>query len=181
MQFSLRTVDLDGSPAYKALSYCWGNPAELNGLDERYSSRNLHPILLNLLEALKVFASSERDRRFKPFHKTELIRASEKGRLSDVIRYLGLGYNVQARDGFGETPLHYAAENGHLAVVEALLRHGADCEAVDGTGRTPLACCVQQRRGQHEEVYRVLTAPRDGVLGAKQRQAPRFNFFTDEI
>lgn len=171
----MNTVDLNSSPTYRALSYCWGDPGgQGHGSDDSSSSNQRHISVngrvcfvgRNLHEALENYTSSTMgrgeavrlDKRYPPYNKTELIRAAEEGRLSDVTRQLELGHDVRCQDCFGETALHYAAENGHLAIVEALLRYGAAHEALDGQGRTPLACCLQWQRRQHIEVAKVLGA-----------------------
>lgn len=173
----IRTVDLDHYPAYKALSYTWGNPfgsKNQNPDKDKYSPKHTWPISINgrllnvrlslheALNHLSTATSSEYpgldiDKRLlKCFRKTKLIHVAEQGRVQDVLDCLKCGANVHMQDRFGETPLHYAAENGHLEVVQVLLRYGARTDVLDNTGRTPLACCQQRQRRQHQEVAQTL-------------------------
>lgn len=175
----VRTVDLDDLPAYKALSYTWGNPnggPRPNPAKDKYSPLHLWPISLNgrlfkvrlsLFEVLSYISSSttpnfaalDIDERTHGFKKSRLIRMAEEGRLQDVKECLEHGANINMQDIFGETALHYAAENGHLDVVKLLLGYGARTDTLDKTQRTPLACCLQRERGQWKDVAEVLVDP----------------------
>ncbi|KAH9204636.1 hypothetical protein DL95DRAFT_376840 [Leptodontidium sp. 2 PMI_412] len=179
MDFTLRTVDLTTSPAYKALSYTWGNPystfasprdRETYAIPsgDQYDGRHqwplavngrIHFVARNLLEALQrlfLEGAPTINQSFPPFNKTTLIRASETNQPDRVLRCLRLGADIHLKDRFGETALHYAAENGHIEVVKILLRYGAEDQIRDKSGRIPLDCCLQRKRGQHREVAELL-------------------------
>ena len=59
----------------------------------------------------------------------------EAAEVSDVIRCLQAGANLEARNEYGSTPLH-GAKTGEA--VTALLEAGADLMARDNDGSTPL-------------------------------------------
>lgn len=175
MQYTLKSVDLNDDPDYDALSYTWGNPYPMMGLFEpstEYATTNRWPIAVNgklffitknLFDALAQLNPGttlpDVHERYRPFNKTELIRASEEGRGADVRSQLDHGAMVNARDIFGETSLHYAAENGHFAIVEMLLQSGADATLLDLKARTPLACCLQRERREWKKVAERLKDP----------------------
>ena len=176
MEVVLRTVDLSDAPIYKALSYTWGHPYGVptdpvsNAYDDSLPivmngrsvsiKRNLHEALSQFLDPSAVH--NHGIGRLHPLdQKTELIQASAQGNQKLVAHCLERGADIHARDEPGGTALHYAAENGHLETVKALLSWGADEESVDKRGRTPLTCCKEGKRGQHEEVSRILTGNDD--------------------
>jgi len=66
-----------------------------------------------------------------------LHKAVRHGGTSEVVRAIGCGASVQARDAEGRTPLHYAAMR-HAAAIPILLQVGADVNARDKNGWTPL-------------------------------------------
>ena len=78
------------------------------------------------------------EKKLKPFSKTPLIDAAERGLVDYLAQLLRCGANVHARDHFGDNALHYAAENGHLRVVKELTWYGANLSALDRHGRTAL-------------------------------------------
>ncbi|KAM0426108.1 hypothetical protein ACHAPT_008739 [Fusarium lateritium] len=170
IECALRTVDLAASPDFKALSYTWGNPfrTPADPAVGEYSSRQLWPLAVNgrvhfvtknLFEALQqLFLDGVPviNRRFPPFEKTTLIRASESND-PDRVRYcLERGADVNLKDCFGETALHYAAGNGHLEVVKILLRYGANDEMRNKKGLIPLQGALTKKRGQYHKVAHVL-------------------------
>ena len=52
--------------------------------------------------------------------------AAFKGIGDDVLKFLCLGADVNAKGDLGLTPLHYAVLGGQVDVIELLLSHGAD-------------------------------------------------------
>ncbi|UPL00019.1 hypothetical protein LCI18_010953 [Fusarium solani-melongenae] len=166
IECTLRTVDLDTSPVYKALSYRWGDPEQKSGHPDPvdYSSQHrwpvaingrVHFVTINLYDALQqLFLDNVKDinKRFPPWNKTTLIRAAGGGDVDIVTRYLRLGAAVDLQDCWGKAALHYAAENGHLEIVKVLLRYGANDKIHTDKGLTPLAFAEQMRRGPHQQV-----------------------------
>lgn len=68
-----------------------------------------------------------------------LLLAAGKGDSRQVKAAMGLGADINVRDGNGDTPLHIAArDNGDVEVLSTLLALGADIDALDDSGRTPL-------------------------------------------
>ncbi|KAH7118530.1 heterokaryon incompatibility protein-domain-containing protein [Dactylonectria estremocensis] len=166
IECQLAPVDLDNGPGYNALSYTWGNPKPptLGSVDEYstshrwpiavngrlfYVTRNLHELLCRIQHG--EIMPPQVDHRFKPYNKTELIQAAEKGDVQQVKKLLGQGASHECQDRFCETALHYAAENGHLDVVKVLLLRGAQRNALDTAHRTPLICCLDQKRGRWQD------------------------------
>ena len=80
----------------------------------------------------------------------------EAAEVSDVIRCLQAGADLNARDGLGITPLHGAARTGTVEMVTALLEAGADPNARDGLGITPLYMAAEA--GSAEAVTALLQA-----------------------
>ncbi|CAH0051582.1 unnamed protein product [Clonostachys solani] len=196
----LHTVDLRDSPAFQALSYCWGNPLgqpQVEALDD-YAPRHQWPLAVNgkifwvrrnLYEALYEFSTPEKHpstgtnvhERLKPYNKTRLIAAAEKGYVGNVISELKRGADVHAHDCWGETALHYAAENGHLDIVKMLLAHGSRLDLRDDTRRTPLDCCLMWRRGQHKEVAQLLQDPPSIWSSTKEPDFCELEFWVDAV
>ncbi len=71
----------------------------------------------------------------RPFH---LATAADRGRLDAVRLMAGLGFDVNAPDGYPHhaTALHYAAFNGDAAMVDLLLERGADRTVTDSSFRS---------------------------------------------
>jgi ankyrin repeat protein len=67
-----------------------------------------------------------------------LFSAAKNGETEIVETLLGLGADVEARDGEGGTPLIIAAYAGHNEVVDALLANGSDVNALDKQGSTAI-------------------------------------------
>jgi ankyrin repeat protein len=70
---------------------------------------------------------------------SDLLIASQKGRLGVVRVLLERGADINKAHNYGETPLYVASRNGHLNVVRVLLAGGADINKADNNGVTPLA------------------------------------------
>ena len=62
----------------------------------------------------------------------QLIKASQRGDASEVLRLLREGASVGARDAANRTALHFATEGNHIAAALALIEAGADVNAFDG-------------------------------------------------
>ena len=69
---------------------------------------------------------------------SDLLIASQNGRLEGVRVLLERGADINKTDNHGETPLLGASRNGHLNVVRVLLAGGADINKADNNGITPL-------------------------------------------
>lgn len=78
-------------------------------------------------------------RRDKEKGASELLEASEKGRVTWVKLMLDQGANVNVKNDAGATPLMVAAGKGQLELVRLLLNRGADTTAQDVKGFTALA------------------------------------------
>jgi len=78
-----------------------------------------------------------------------LFSAAEDGKVDDVVKYLMLGADVNARTDDFVTPLMYAAQNGHLDVVKILLFNGATINARPKDGASAL---IAATRFNHEDV-----------------------------
>ncbi|MBN1129084.1 MAG: ankyrin repeat domain-containing protein [Chitinispirillaceae bacterium] len=67
-----------------------------------------------------------------------LLRASAKGDLAAIKKFVADGAGVNTADPGGRTPIIEAAWGGHADIVKYLLEKGADIDAVDNTGYTAL-------------------------------------------
>ncbi|MBI2276637.1 MAG: hypothetical protein HYU74_04740 [Dechloromonas sp.] len=90
------------------------------------------------------------------FQPSPLVTAIRTGRLSDVIRAIEDGADLEAADihGIRGLPLRTACFEGSMAIVRELLRCGADINAlaVDGPG-APLRLAL---RGGHGDIAALL-------------------------
>jgi ankyrin repeat protein len=77
---------------------------------------------------------------------SDLLIASQKGRLGVVRVLLERGADINKAHNHGETPLYVASRNGHLNVVRVLLAGGADINKADNRGVTPLAIASSSGR-----------------------------------
>ena len=66
--------------------------------------------------------------------------------------------NPNTQGPFGNTLLHSAVANGDIREVQQLLAAGADPRIANREGQTALRVAVLLG---HEDIYRVLSAPRD--------------------
>jgi len=82
----------------------------------------------------------------------ELIEATKRGDIQDVISLLERGVNINAKDNNGLTSLHYASYLEHLEIVILLLEAGANINEQTNLGGTPLHCASWWRRLQIVEV-----------------------------
>ena len=67
-----------------------------------------------------------------------LLRASAKGDLAAVKKFVAEGSDVNAADPSGRTPIIEAAWSGRVDVVKFLVDKGADVNAMDNAGYTAL-------------------------------------------
>ena len=82
-----------------------------------------------------------------------LIRASAKGDLTAVKKFVADGANVNDADGLGRTPVIEAAWGGHAEVVKYLAEKGANINAADNNGYTAL---MRAAEGGHLQVLTYL-------------------------
>ena len=83
---------------------------------------------------------------------------------------LGMGVDVNAADGRGDTALHDAVRTGYFPVVEFLARHGADERAENERGQTALTLAetplpvpgTNGRRATRPEIAALLRSHGDG-------------------
>ena len=68
----------------------------------------------------------------------QLHFASENGLIEKAKILIGLGANVNAKDGNQKTPLHKASSNGHSEIAKILLQNGAEVNALNEFDFTPL-------------------------------------------
>ncbi|WP_425556167.1 ankyrin repeat domain-containing protein [Glycomyces endophyticus] len=71
----------------------------------------------------------------------DLLAAAGAGDAAAVVRLLGLGASVEARDGEGRGPLMLAALADRVEAARVLVERGADPDARDGLGDTPWVTC----------------------------------------
>ncbi len=83
----------------------------------------------------------------------QLIRAADKGTLSEVRRLIRRGADVNGEDDEGQTPLMWAAMWGYVQVMEELIDQGADITRETKDGATALVCATAMC---HEEARRLL-------------------------
>jgi ankyrin repeat protein len=84
------------------------------------------------------------NRRFKWSSKSRIHNAISGGNDFVVRTLLGLGSDIEERDGKGQTPLLHAIRRENEVIVRELLEKGANLEAQDAEGRTPLAAAVRR-------------------------------------
>jgi ankyrin repeat protein len=83
------------------------------------------------------------------------IRASREGDVDTLIGMLDAGYDVNARDGYGQTALMRAAHAGRLDAVTRLVQRGADLNHASKFGLSAVMLAVL---GGHAAVARTLAA-----------------------
>ncbi|RDH39931.1 MAG: hypothetical protein CFE62_006395, partial [Candidatus Aquirickettsiella gammari] len=96
----------------------------------------------------------------------------------EIIEYLlEQGYNLEAKDIFGNTPLHVAVLEKKLNAVKYLLDKGANLKAVNNLGETPFQVSLAKNNRplikyfseqQNEEVGSLFDAIEKNYLGAIQ-------------
>mmetsp|Transcript_61408 Transcript_61408/g.170266 ORF Transcript_61408/g.170266 Transcript_61408/m.170266 type:complete len:205 (+) Transcript_61408:98-712(+) len=75
----------------------------------------------------------------------ELSRAARRGDAAAVLRLLGRGVDVNARDNLGQTALFKAAMAGHIYIVAELLLAKADLLESTCAGRSVLEAAANER------------------------------------
>jgi ankyrin repeat protein len=73
-----------------------------------------------------------------------LLRASAKGDLAAVKKFVAEGADVNAADGLGRTPVIEASWGGHEDVVKYLTEKGANINAADNAGYTALMRAAEE-------------------------------------
>lgn len=73
-----------------------------------------------------------------PAERISIHQAALDGQLSQVIKLLPEGLDVDLKDTEGRTPLMYAAFNGHKEIIKILIEKGANVNLRDRSGRTAL-------------------------------------------
>lgn len=72
---------------------------------------------------------------------SDIWRASEMGKASEVNRLLKKGANPNELTARKKTPLHYACIGAKLEIVEILIKAGADKRLQDDFGKSALDYC----------------------------------------
>lgn len=72
----------------------------------------------------------------------QLLVASGEGKVSEIIRLLNLGADINTTSDEGVTPLMYAVDAGHIEAVHALLLNGADTDTLPQNGISALHAAV---------------------------------------
>ncbi len=65
-----------------------------------------------------------------------LFGATIGGRARDVIKFLTVGANINAKNIYGDTPIHIAALLGHANIAAILLEDGADITMKNNNNQT---------------------------------------------
>ncbi|KAK7872771.1 hypothetical protein R5R35_011896 [Gryllus longicercus] len=93
---------------------------------------------------------------------TRLHYAAHDGDCVRIESLLAVGFDIEARDGYGRTPLLRAALNGHIDAFDLLLRYGADFNAEDDWGRKAEHLAV--KNGHWDLFCLILDLGGEGVL-----------------
>jgi len=72
------------------------------------------------------------------------VVAAKKGDLKGIQSCLDVGWDVNAKDQYGQTALHKAAYNGKVDVIAALIKAGADVNAKSNDDDTALHLAAQK-------------------------------------
>ncbi|RBR25283.1 uncharacterized protein FIESC28_01892 [Fusarium coffeatum] len=138
----LETTEIDHAPEFDVISTSCGDSHQANQRNDIVVEGKIISVPKEIYEAAQMIKGKhdQIEERITVHYKTEVIKAAEEGRLSDVERCLRQGAYVHAQDRYGETAIHYACENGHLEIVSLLLDHGASIKIIDSHGRSPIGC-----------------------------------------
>ncbi|KAG0142173.1 hypothetical protein CROQUDRAFT_662874 [Cronartium quercuum f. sp. fusiforme G11] len=85
------------------------------------------------------------------------------------------GYDINFKDGLGNTALHYAVMNSSPTVLELILEHdGADVDLLNKQGLTPLHCSIQIDQPKHRLLIAksLIEAGADPRIKNKYHQTP---------
>lgn len=76
----------------------------------------------------------------------ELIVASWKGDLDQIVELLKKGANVNCVDEYKWTPIHYAILKGNVEVIEELIKNKANINLKDKDGQTELMLAAKKNK-----------------------------------
>ncbi|KAI1065093.1 hypothetical protein LB507_001266 [Fusarium sp. FIESC RH6] len=138
----LETTEIDHAPEFDVISTSCGDSRQANQRNDIVVDGKIISVPKEVYEAAQMIKGKhdQLEERITIHYKTEVIKAAEEGRLSDVEGCLRQGAYIHAQDRYGETAIHYACENGHLEIVSLLLDHGASIKIIDSHGRSPIGC-----------------------------------------
>ncbi|CAG7555717.1 unnamed protein product [Fusarium equiseti] len=157
----LETTEIDHAPEFDVISWSCGDSRQASQRNQIVVDGKIMSVPREICEAVQTMRGKhdQIEERITIHYKTELIKAAEEGRLSDVEACLRQGAYVHAQDRYGETAIHYACENGHLEIVSLLLDHGASIKIIDSHGRSPIQCMQAKKKQEwkkmksHERLY----------------------------
>ncbi|KAJ3793196.1 hypothetical protein GGU11DRAFT_423311 [Lentinula aff. detonsa] len=104
---------------------------------------------------------------------TAIILAASDGDLNKVIKLIGLGCNVNARDRWGWSALSMAAYGNHLAMARVLLDHCAKMDNVDVDGDIPRQLAVNRGHSDMVILLDEVCAERDLQAREQDTERPR--------
>lgn len=138
--------DLEGRTALM-IAHLHGNLTHIleKDLDVRNSQH-----LDQITEAEKILLNSGTR---KGWNDAELIHAASKCEEEWIIKLLGEGININAKDLEGNTALLISARNGCSEIVEKLIKTGANPDAKNKINRTPL---MEAAKCRHSDVVEKL-------------------------
>jgi ankyrin repeat protein len=87
--------------------------------------------------------------------------AASEGNLAAVSKVLKHGFNVESRNGSGQTLLMVACAWGQRSVAKRVLKQGADMDAVDSAGRTAAHVALQSGKQELCEYLLACGASKD--------------------
>ncbi|MBN1550104.1 ankyrin repeat domain-containing protein [bacterium] len=93
------------------------------------------------------------DKQLSEIHQDSLLRAIERRRSSEALRYIADGADVNIKRYDGNTALHLSVAAGLPEVVTCLCNAGADVTALNAEGRQPLVYAVIN---QYADIARTL-------------------------
>jgi ankyrin repeat protein len=139
---------------HKTISYLIDKGADVNLLDHLVGHNalfygvihSLNPITLNLLIDAGIDRALVDKSGMTVFHTT--LKYKPKKDLPYIQQIYSLGYNINQKDGHGNTPLMTAIKMQYdIQIIEWLLRTGADPNIADEKGRTVLMEAISQNYG----------------------------------
>ena len=116
----------------------------------RNGSNGLDYILMKITkpEALKILeqAGADFDTRRK-LHDgvtgNTLLHVAAQGELPETINYLvKKGYNINAKNAFGETPMSYACRYANVHILKTLVRNGANYKYKSYNNKKNISCLI---------------------------------------